>query len=145
VLRDFYKLENFKQLNCLDIGCAGGIITSFLAEEFNLVIGLDTDTDALKAAVNSYNHDNILYEKGNGIRLPFASKQFDVVVCNHIYEHVPSSSKLLKEIKRVLKDDGVCYFSAGNRCWPIEPHYKIPFLSWLPRNIANRYLQITGK
>lgn len=27
----------------------------------------------------------------------------------------------------------------------VEPHYRLPFLSWLPRKLADRYMQLTGK
>lgn len=27
----------------------------------------------------------------------------------------------------------------------IEPHYKLPFLSWLPKSLSNIYLKITGR
>jgi ubiquinone/menaquinone biosynthesis C-methylase UbiE len=121
------------------------MITAHLADAFGSVVGLDTDPEALAMAVTRFNRENVLYIKGDATRLPFDSKRFDVVVCNHIYEHVPSAEELMQEIERVLKRDGVCYFSAGNRYWLLEPHYRLPFLGWLPRNIADRYLQITGK
>jgi SAM-dependent methyltransferase len=38
--------------------------------------------------------------------LPFADNSFDVVVANHMLYHVPDIDQALKEIKRVLKDNG---------------------------------------
>ena len=38
--------------------------------------------------------------------LPFADDSFDVVVANHMLYHVPDFDMALKEIKRVLKDNG---------------------------------------
>ena len=32
------------------------------------------------------------------------------------------------------------YIATPNKLWPIEPHTKLLFLSYLPRNIANRYV-----
>jgi hypothetical protein len=51
----------------------------------------------------------------------------------------------MAEIYRLLKADGVCYFSAENRFRVIEPHYRLPFLSIFPRPIASLYLRIAGK
>jgi SAM-dependent methyltransferase len=52
---------------------------------------------------------------------------------------------MFNEIYRVLKQDGICYLSAGNKYNIIEGHYKLPFLSWLPQILANLYLIITGR
>ncbi len=38
--------------------------------------------------------------------LPFDDGQFDLVVCNHVLEHIPEDGKAMKEIFRVLKMNG---------------------------------------
>lgn len=35
--------------------------------------------------------------------------------------------------------------TAPNKWWPIEGHYHLPFLSWLPLPVANFYLKSTNK
>ena len=77
--------------------------------------------------------------------LSFPESTFDVVVCTQIYEHVPDAQTMINEIFRILKPGGVCYFAAGNRLNIIEPHYKLPFLSVLPRPLAHIYLKLAGK
>jgi hypothetical protein len=52
---------------------------------------------------------------------------------------------MMAEIQRVLRPGGACYFAAGNRLNPIEPHYALPFLSLLPRPLAHRYLRLSRK
>jgi SAM-dependent methyltransferase len=69
----------------------------------------------------------------------------DLVVCNHVYEHVPDPRALLGEIARVLRPGGACYFASGHRLQLIEPHYRLPFLSWLPRPVADAYVRGTGR
>jgi hypothetical protein len=49
------------------------------------------------------------------------------------------------EIYRVLKPDGCCYFAAGNRLNIMEPHYRLPFLSVMPRLLAHWYMRMAGK
>lgn len=38
--------------------------------------------------------------------MPFQNNQFDIVICNHVLEHIPDDSKALHEIYRVLKPGG---------------------------------------
>ena len=38
--------------------------------------------------------------------IPFPDSQFDVVICNHVLEHVDSDHKAMQEIHRVLKSGG---------------------------------------
>jgi len=35
--------------------------------------------------------------------------------------------------------------TAGSRLALIEPHYRLPFLSWLPRPLATAYLRLSGR
>lgn len=38
--------------------------------------------------------------------LPFAADHFDLVICNHVLEHVPDDARAMREILRVLKPGG---------------------------------------
>jgi SAM-dependent methyltransferase len=38
--------------------------------------------------------------------LPFDDKDYDIVICNHVLEHVPDDKKAMSEILRVLKPGG---------------------------------------
>ena len=65
--------------------------------------------------------------------IPFPDGTFDVVITNQVLEHVPDAGLHLREIRRVLPDDGVVYLATPNKWWLTDPHYKMPFISWLPR------------
>ena len=82
---------------------------------------------------------------GSGLDLPFKDRSVDIIICNQIYEHVPDPYRMLDEIKRILKTGGFCFFGAGNRLKIIEGHYFLPFLSWLPKPLADMYLRMAGK
>lgn len=49
------------------------------------------------------------------------------------------------EIRRVLKDDGTLYLGVPNRWALIEPHYRLPFLSWSPGRLASSLVRAAGK
>lgn len=77
--------------------------------------------------------------------LPTRAETFDFLLLNHLYEHVEDQQGLFREAYRVLRPGGWAYVSAGNRLAVMEPHYRLPFLSWLPRGLADRYLRWTGR
>ncbi len=143
VIQDFQP--NTRSLKCLDIGCSSGIITSLLGEHFVYAIGLDIDQEAVRYARAHVPSSRVDFLVGDSMSLPFQNQSMDVIVCNHIYEHVPESNLLMDEIYRVLKEDGFCYFAAGNKYVLMEGHYHLPFLSWLPKPLAHLYLKLTGK
>ena len=88
---------------------------------------------------------NVDFKVMHALHTGFADNIFDVVVCNQMYEHVPDAEQLLQEIRRILVPGGVCYFGATNRLKVIETHYgRLPFLSFLPKPLANLYLRILG-
>jgi SAM-dependent methyltransferase len=41
--------------------------------------------------------------------MPFAEGTFDIVICNHVLEHVPDDRKAMGELHRVLKPGGHAY------------------------------------
>lgn len=128
----------------LDVGVSTGLIAREVARHSQWMVGLDIDLPALRFAA-SLEDSPLHLVVADGLHVPFSDSAFDVVICAHIYEHVPDPHRLMAEIHRVLRPGGVCFFSATNRWVVIEPHYRIPLLSWLPRFLAHRVMRLTGK
>ena len=140
IIKDFSQ-KDLSQCRCLEIGCSTGINTNYMSDTFAECIGIDIDEDAVKFGYSNKNSRSYFFI-GDAMRLPFRSDEFDVILCNHVYEHVPDSELLMKEVYRVLKRDGFCYFAAGNKFSLVEGHYHLPFLSWFPKSFANLYLRL---
>ena len=132
-------------LDLLDIGCSTGLMTNLYARHFRSAIGTDIDLPALHFAAQNPEATNVSWSMMDSQRLGFPDCSFDVVTCTHIYEHVPDAQALMGEIHRVLKLGGVCFFSAGNRFSWMEPHYRLPLLSVVPKGIAHLYLRVLGR
>jgi len=140
VLQDHF-LSGCRHLKLLDVGCSTGIIANFLAGYFHEVVGIDIDANAIWFARSTFRRPNLEFKLQDGLSLDFKEDALDLVVCAHVYEHVPDPDRLLSEIHRVLRPGGICYFAAGNRLAVREPHYGLPFLSYLPQEAANAYLR----
>ena len=57
-------------------------------------------------------------EVTQGVELPFDDARFDVVISNHVIEHVGDEAAQhahLREIRRVMKADGSAYLAVPNR------------------------------
>ena len=44
--------------------------------------------------------------KADICKLPFKDNEFDVILCNHVLEHIPDDTKAMNELYRVLKPGG---------------------------------------
>jgi len=144
VLEHFLGRDSLSGLRLLDVGCSGGIVASELHKRGATVIGADIDVPGLAKAQARYG-DQVSFLCTDGERLPIADASVDVVVVNHIYEHVVDHRQLAAEVRRVLAPRGVAYLGLGNRLGVMEPHYRLPFLSWLPRPLAHRYVRALGR
>ena len=123
----------------LDIGCSQGQITYQMAQVFHSVIGMDLNNEGWEVS------SSLQFIQADACQLPLSTGLFDVVLLNHTIEHVASPQLLMKEVWRVLRPNGVCYLACPNRYSIIEPHYRLPFLSWIPRSVADRYVRLARR
>jgi SAM-dependent methyltransferase len=133
-----------QRLRLLEIGTGVGAIAHYFATR----AGFDCEVEAVDVVDQRKVTDNYRFSIVTDVRLPFADANFDVVISNHVIEHVGVSEDQcahLREIARVLKPGGVAYLATPNRWQLIEPHYRLAFLSWLPRKWRSGYLHWRGR
>lgn len=145
VVEDYFSGRELSSLKVLEIGCYKGDVSIYLSPRFKKFYGIDIDEKAIKQAQSKKKPENLEFFASNAEELEFEDASFDLVICSHVYEHIPHPEVMMREIKRVLKTGGACYFAAGNKIRVIEPHYRLPFLSCIPKKLAHFYLKITGK
>jgi 2-polyprenyl-3-methyl-5-hydroxy-6-metoxy-1,4-benzoquinol methylase len=95
----------------LDIGCLDGEISKKLELMGNIVIGVDISINGLTKAKQRA----IKIVLANGEKaLPFHQCTFDMVIASEIIEHLYDTSNFLKQIKRVMRDDGYLILTTPN-------------------------------
>lgn len=99
----------------LDVGC--GLKPYQNLFNTNQYIGIDIESgghsDEEKCVDKFYDGKNI----------PFENRSFDYVICTQVLEHAQSPEKVFEECARVLKPDGMIFFSMPF----IYPEHEIPY------------------
>jgi ubiquinone/menaquinone biosynthesis C-methylase UbiE len=100
-----------KKSNILDIGCGEGHITNAIKDlpGVKLVWGMDYSFTAIRKSVKNYPSVNFCV--ADAYELPFSDGFFDIAVCNNIWEHVPDPLNLLKDVSRILSNNGYLVIS----------------------------------
>lgn len=106
------------------------------------------EVDAVDVVDSRAVHEGFRYRTVPGTGLPFENETFDIVISNHVIEHVGdqhAQQHHLAELHRVLKPSGRCYLAMPNRWMLVEPHYGLAFLSWLPEHLRTPWLRLWQK
>lgn len=144
VVRHATGRDSLESMVALDVGCSAGFIAHEIALAGADTIGVDIDEPGIAKAQARFG-DTVDFRVSSGDRMPLEDESVDLIVFNHIYEHVVSPEAVVADMRRVLKPGGMLYLGLGNRLGVIEPHYELPFLSWLPRRASDLYMRTTGK
>jgi len=131
-------------LQLLEIGTGSGGIAHY----FGTHPKLRCQVTAVDVHDNRQVHAGYDYVAVQDATLPFEAGRFDVVISNHVIEHVGDEAAQfahLREIHRVMRGDGLAYLAVPNRWMLTEPHYRLKFLSWWPRAWRTPYLKLMGK
>ncbi|WP_394219763.1 class I SAM-dependent methyltransferase [Halobacillus trueperi] len=91
----------------LDIATGGGHVAKALSLHCGTVFATDLTKDMLQnTARHLTSQQNIEYVVADAEQLPFLDGSFDLVTCRIAPHHFPSPHQFIKEVARVLKDNG---------------------------------------
>lgn len=146
----------------LDYGCGWGTISIALSRRFRKILAFDATRENLEFArmrMQAEQRSNILLvqvEPLENSRFPCAPGSVDCVILVGILEWVGNTVlegspremqiRFLQEIRRTLRPNGCIYLAIENRFgapyWlgRPDPHAFVPFLSLLPRCLANFWM-----
>lgn len=127
--------QHFTQTNTqiLDVACGAGFLSNPLAQAGFKVTAVDLSEDSLKVAALMDQTQSINYLKADAYALPFLDHSFDVVCSMDFLEHVDNPQKVISEIARVLKPNGLFFFHTFNRN-PISWLVILKSVEWFIKN-----------
>jgi ubiquinone/menaquinone biosynthesis C-methylase UbiE len=137
LLRDRISLEGAK---VLEVGTGSGVIAAALKD----TVGPDGEVWAVDTVDQRIDPEAVSFLPVTNTKLPFPDGTFDLVISNHVIEHVgdwEAQHDHMRELARVLRPGGWVYLAMPNRWAPVEPHFKLPFLSWLPEGRRSGYVR----
>lgn len=125
----------------LEIGTGSGGIAHYFATHPSLTC----DVISLDVVDQRQVTDGYKFMQIPDTNLPFEDARFDVVLTNHVIEHVGDQHAQLahlREVHCVMRAGGVGYLAVPNRWMLVEPHYRLAFLSWWPQGWRSSYLRL---
>lgn len=109
---DFFTL---KPDTVLDLGMGTGLTTAKLADKYNsaTIFGLDIAENMLKLSKKTHleSKNNIRLINGDINQLPFTDNSVDLIFSNFTMQWCENITNLYKECYRVLKPNGLLFFS----------------------------------
>jgi SAM-dependent methyltransferase len=114
----------------LDVGCGCGFFLKSAQDAGWEVLGVDLNTKAISYATS---HLQVNALPGDLRDAHFPDGSFDLVTLWNVLDHAPDPIDLLREVHRVLKDDGRVFIRTPNAVW----HYRNFRLANFLRNLGS--------
>ena len=110
------KDKPFKNLNILDIGCGGGLLSEPMSRLGGNVTGIDaSEKNIISAKIHAkQNNLNISYFCNSPENFK-SNKKFDLVLNMEIVEHVEDVNFFIKKSSELLKKNGLMFVATLNR------------------------------
>jgi SAM-dependent methyltransferase len=116
-----------------DLGCGSGVFTDLLRREGYASVGIDISGRLV--ALGRSRYPGLRLIEGDAENLPFESNSLDGVLLSGLLHHFPDPSRLIGEVRRVLKP--------GGRFVGFDPNRMNPFM-WLYRDRASPFYSPIG-
>lgn len=138
-------------LTFVDAGCGNGASMLTLAQSFKHGHGIEIcehHLQSLREEAGRRGVANCTATVGNLCSGPLPDGPFDRLISFEVIEHLTNEREGVQSLYRLLKPGGMFAITVPNKWWvfethgarlPVLPWHRIPFFSWLPRSIHERY------
>ncbi|MDM0076643.1 glycosyltransferase [Variovorax sp. J2P1-59] len=113
--RYLFAMEACRDKDVLDIACGEGYGSAAIALVARHVTGIDIDETVIEHCRKNYPAPNVEFLVGNALSISLPDRSIDVVVSFETLEHMIEHDEFLREISRVLRDDGQLIISTPDK------------------------------
>lgn len=138
-----YINKPLRSISVLDVGSGHGEYSVEMSKYFHSVTGTEPFKDAYRTAIKKGRNIKNLTFYNYKIEDFKSKSKFDLITHFTVFEHMSTPKMGFDRIFSLLNKNGIIYLTAPNKYWLFEQHYGLPFLSWLPLPVANKYLELT--
>jgi len=140
----------------LEIGCGeGGNLLPFAKLGCN-ILGVDISKNRIKEAEQMYMQENVpgTFICDNIFSIAGHNRQFDIIICHDVIEHIADKQSLLETAHSFLKNSGVFFIAFPAWQMPFGGHQQIcrntllskfPFVHLLPKKVYKQILTYAGE
>jgi len=133
------SLKQGQPIRVLDIGCHEGMMLLYCQKNGSNVEfhGMDIRQDRLNLALER-GYKSTKLQDVRSFPFPYPDGFFDVVVCSHILEHLEHPEKVLQELNRIIKEEGLLIVGVPTGLLPgiLWRRYVVPLYNPLQRKEA---------
>lgn len=135
-------------LDCLEIGCGSGATINRVSKEFRQCLGIDIFdySEAFAAQQQKWQAHNTRFQKIN-LEKETLTQRYHRIISFEVIEHFENEDTVSKFFE-LLEPGGYAAISVPNKWWvfethgarlPLLPWNRVPFFSWLPRTLHERW------
>jgi ubiquinone/menaquinone biosynthesis C-methylase UbiE len=131
----------------LEVGCgAGGLSVALVLQSVRVVPCDLSELCCEMTRLRALRHGLALHPiVGSAECLPLPTGSFSVIACFDVLEHVARPQVALRELHRVLTPGGVCVVNFHHRFAVRDPHFRLSFVNWMPRTVAEWWIDRHGR
>jgi 2-polyprenyl-3-methyl-5-hydroxy-6-metoxy-1,4-benzoquinol methylase len=112
----FFREYCKKDMKILDVGCGAGTLMRFAVKDGLEAYGVNPDPGFGNNGPANYGLKEVqicLFEDAQ-----FEPGTFDMITFNHVFEHFPDATAVLKKVRGLLNSEGLIYLSIPNNLTP---------------------------
>ncbi len=148
ILESFPEFLNTK-MDCVEIGCGNGASMELLKDRFRIIDGIELfegHKAEFEEMVQRTGAGNLSFRALN-IEKESIGRTYDRLISFEVIEHLESEDSVSAYAK-ALNSGGLAAISVPNKWWIFETHgarlpglpwNRVPFFSWLPRPLHERW------
>lgn len=137
-----------KEADCLEIGCGGGATINEVAASFHQCLGIDIFdySKEFESQRQKWANENCSFKVVN-LEKKTLAQRFQRIISFEVIEHFQEEDTV-KQYFDLLEPGGLMAISVPNKWWifethgaklPLLPWNRVPFFSWLPTPLHERW------